>query len=231
MYAHSGFVDALNAKESQTQEPLRVLLTDRVKELCKNRNKTVSVTGHSLGGALATHSAVYVRGIGATCTPLHPRPSFSTVVYTFGSPRVSKDSSAAMYDAELKDKTFCIVHQDDIVTQVPLYCWGYRHVGNRVHIQDDGAISSDPAFSERLLSLAKRITENLVAWTRVLIMLACGGVGDHFLRVSSLNSTAPVPKFFIQFLNTDGYIGALAQACQLPAWLERRGGSLAISKV
>jgi triacylglycerol lipase len=67
------------------------------------------VTGHSLGGALATLAALDI----ANHTPFH-RPK----VYTFGAPRVGNPSFAAAYDAKVKE-SMRIVNVHDYIPLEP----------------------------------------------------------------------------------------------------------------
>jgi len=69
----------------------------------------VFVTGHSLGGSLATLCAADVRAsLGAT-----------TTLYTFASPRAGDPAFAARFNAECPD-TWRIVNTEDMVNTVPL---------------------------------------------------------------------------------------------------------------
>lgn len=77
------------------------------------------LTGHSLGGALAMLSARRSSG------PL-------AGVYTFGQPRAGSAAFAFGYDALLRDRTFRLVHADDIVPRVPWLPGGYRHAGHEI---------------------------------------------------------------------------------------------------
>jgi triacylglycerol lipase len=77
------------------------------------------ITGHSLGGALATVATQRlehiskIREIIAAC-------------YTFGSPRVG-DSH---YDIEFKSPIYRVVNTTDVVTVIPLLAMGYVHIGD-----------------------------------------------------------------------------------------------------
>ena len=81
------------------------------------------VTGHSLGGALATLAA---RGIAAHC-PGVP----AVTVYTFGSPMVGSDAFGVDYDASIPD-TYRCVNDQDLVACLPPPALGYGPVG-RTH--------------------------------------------------------------------------------------------------
>lgn len=95
---HSGFTKAFGFVEQQIRKDLKDL---SVSEDC---NKPLIVTGHSLGGALATIAAkrlqAYIKI--ATC-------------YTFGSPRVGNDE----WFEKTKTPVYRIVNAYDCVTMLP----------------------------------------------------------------------------------------------------------------
>lgn len=89
------------------------------KSLARIGRIPIYITGHSLGGALATIATQYLEA--------NPRFEFQMAAcYTFGSPRVGN----ADYDPNLKTSIFRIVNTTDIVTVVPLLTMGFVHVGD-----------------------------------------------------------------------------------------------------
>jgi predicted lipase len=83
------------------------------------------VTGHSLGGAVATLVALRLfEYIGYT-----PR------VITFGSPRVGCRKLRKIFNRRVPD-ALRFVHDHDIVPWMPV--WPYRHLGNEIHLDDNG---------------------------------------------------------------------------------------------
>src|SRR5258708_2450686 len=82
------------------------------------------VTGHSLGGALATLAAYY----------WPPR-----ALYTFGSPRVVSWKLADVF-RKRKLPGFRVVNSTDIVTRVPFAFWGFRHVGEIGYFTSSGRL-------------------------------------------------------------------------------------------
>ncbi len=131
---HEGF---LNAFDDVKAEVLRV-----VAEELQNNNRTLWVTGHSLGGALATV---------ATAEFLENKLNVQGV-YTFGQPRVGNKTFARRYDSNLPERHFRFVNNNDIVTRVPpeKICikdinLEYHHVGKEVLIKADKSIVVDPS--------------------------------------------------------------------------------------
>lgn len=91
--------------------------------------KKITFTGHSLGGALA---------ILACC--LHGESESQAI--TFGAPRVFDGSKARHHS---KKNIYRIENAGDPVPFMPLYSWGYRHVGDYGYINENLQIVDNPA--------------------------------------------------------------------------------------
>ena len=93
---------------------------------------TVTFTGHSLGGALATLAALDVgyrrKDIGV-----------GVKMYNFGSPRVGNRRFAEIFD-DLVPDAWRIVNMNDGVPGIPRPFMGYHHVGHYVGIDEKGNI-------------------------------------------------------------------------------------------
>ena len=75
----------------------------------------IFITGHSLGGALATLGAAHLSGWGlAAC-------------YTFGAPRIGNKG----FSSSLRTPVYRVVNPLDTVPLVPPWSQGYRHAGVR----------------------------------------------------------------------------------------------------
>jgi hypothetical protein len=105
---HSGFRTAYESVALEIQ-----------KSILKLKDIPLYITGHSLGGALATVATqrlehhLKIREMIAAC-------------YTFGSPRVGNSH----YDIEFKSPIYRVVNTTDIVTVIPLLAMGYVHIGD-----------------------------------------------------------------------------------------------------
>jgi len=97
---------------------------------------SVYVTGHSLGGALATLAAHAIKSA---------HPSVDMTVYTFGSPRVGNKSFAYEYNT-LVNNHFGLISGQDPVSRQPKG-W-YKRVGDRVLIDNLGDIIVRPTYLE-----------------------------------------------------------------------------------
>lgn len=85
--------------------------------LAKHRITTIHCVGHSLGGALATLSADWLKS----------QLSCEVKLYTFGSPRVGLDLFASQATTEIGvDNIFRVYHRTDPVPMVPT--WPFVHV-------------------------------------------------------------------------------------------------------
>lgn len=109
---HKGFHDLL----------LKNNTCDKIQEKVLNilsSHKTIYITGHSLGGALATIFYTYLKSSSSITTSLE--------LITFGCPRTGDIDfcKAIDNDGNIKHR---IVNGSDIITKVPLpLLWSYRH--------------------------------------------------------------------------------------------------------
>ncbi|CAM9523218.1 unnamed protein product [Ascophyllum nodosum] len=110
------------------------------------KNRKLYVTGHSLGGALATLAAAR----------LHYSDNVDvSAMYTFGSPRVFNRQIAAFFDCSdncgtaLKEKYFRCRNNNDVVPRVP-FTPPYKHVGTEIYLDRFGQLSTY-SLSDRLL--------------------------------------------------------------------------------
>jgi hypothetical protein len=80
-----------------------------------NPGYAVVATGHSLGGAVATLAAAYIRKAGTAVD-----------LYTYASPRVGNDAFATFVTAQAGLEVR-VTHVDDPVPRLPPLLFGYRH--------------------------------------------------------------------------------------------------------
>ncbi|KAF7978371.1 hypothetical protein HWV62_743 [Athelia sp. TMB] len=95
---------------------------------------TVTVVGHSLGGAIALLDSVYL--------PLHLPSSTTFKTVTYGLPRVGNPAFANYVDANLH--LTHINNKEDPVPILPGMFLGYVHPAGEVHIQDSGVWDACP---------------------------------------------------------------------------------------
>jgi triacylglycerol lipase len=156
---HAGFYKSL--------ESLWPDAIGRLKSL-RNNNQPIWITGHSLGGALATLA-------GATLDD--EMPEFEVAgIYTFGQPRVGDQIFAQSLDKGMKERFFRAVNNNDIVPRVPSL--KFNHVGNLLYFDSDGKLNQNmslswlnpKAWSDRLRGVFK---------STVNLELESDSVGDH----------------------------------------------------
>jgi len=121
---HRGFKKALDEVWLDLLPYVRIL---------QDKGCKIWVTGHSLGGALATLFAC--------------RYGNTQGVYTFGSPRVGN----AEFGAAIDVKIYRIVNNADIVPRVPPP-WPYVHVGELKFIDSDGILRDTMNEKEPLVN-------------------------------------------------------------------------------
>lgn len=100
----------------------------RLMELYKDETLSITVTGHSLGAALA----LLVANELSTCATHVPH----IAVFSFGGPRVGNQSFADQIEAN-NVKVLRIVNNQDVITRVPIAPnnpWAYSHVGTELRV-------------------------------------------------------------------------------------------------
>jgi triacylglycerol lipase len=105
--------------------------------VCQARKKRpLFITGHSLGGAMAT--------IAAARFIQQDRPF--TSVYTFGQPRALTRDTARIFNIECKDRYFRFHNNNDFVTRVPARLMGYSHIGSYLYISQEQELNRESGF-------------------------------------------------------------------------------------
>jgi triacylglycerol lipase len=94
--------------------------------------RTLWVTGHSLGGALAVLAgSVFSMWVDGPIRSVRG-------IYTFGQPRIGLHPFCGNYDHLLASKTFRFVNNQDLVPRVPFRGWDYADIGEMIHFTSDG---------------------------------------------------------------------------------------------
>jgi hypothetical protein len=130
---HKGFAAAVASVQSKIEEKIG------------GADQPLFFTGHSLGGALATISAMHARDHGFQVK----------AVYTYGGARAGGEQFFDNYGASLRNCTFRLVHGKDIVPSVPPSSVGglgivlieFHHVGRLVRCPQRSSFT-EPAPTE-----------------------------------------------------------------------------------
>lgn len=159
-------------------EAAKSLLNDNelIEAICEQQRlgKPLYLTGHSLGGAVATLTAAGLARFGVE----------GIQVYTFGSPRVGNHGFAALYQHTLP-ASFRYVHQDDLVTRMPWLFGVYRHTGILCFIDGKMSLSVRP-------SLWKYYLERYKTALSGLLMFTWGAFKDHSMLLYIAATAAQV---------------------------------------
>ena len=116
-------------------------INKKFRSLQKKNKRPLFITGHSLGGAMATIAAAKL---------IHVDRPF-TSVYTFGQPRALSRETAQVFNVECKSRFFRFHNNNDIVTRVPARLMGYSHVGDYLYITEEKEIHREVGFWFRFL--------------------------------------------------------------------------------
>ncbi|KAK1977162.1 lipase [Colletotrichum cereale] len=101
-----------------------------------NPSYTIVATGHSLGGAIVTIAAAYLRLDG-----------YPVDIYTYGSPRVGNEAFADFVTAQ-PGAEYRITHVDDPVPRLPPILFGYRHTSPEYWLSTGSATTIDYTIAD-----------------------------------------------------------------------------------
>ena len=131
------------------------LIIEKVNEL---KNHKIYITGHSLGGAMATICA----------KRLQEQKVEVQCLYTYGSPRVGDKR----WVKSLQIPHYRFQNNNDVVCKVPFWIMGYRHHGKNVYIGYNGKIAKMNMWRRFIDSMRGR----LKAWSKWQLF---DGIYDH----------------------------------------------------
>jgi hypothetical protein len=164
-YFHQGFWKAtddiwepLLAKYQQFQQEDR----DKQQNLKQKKVRPLFLTGHSLGGAMATIAAAKL---------IHQDLPFIST-YTFGQPRTMTHNTARIINGKVENRFFRFQNNNDIVTRAPARASGYSHVGSFVYISEDKSLHNDIGWWYRFLDSVEGVIE-------AIPIKGLDGVEDH----------------------------------------------------
>lgn len=152
---HQGFLGAYKDVKSQVFAALNAAVKQ-----CANCR--IILTGHSLGGALAT--------IAAADLIVNKYAGSRLSLYTYGSPRVGNVEFVTWFNNQIKD-SFRVTHADDAVTHVPLDSMGYTHVGFNVHYPNPFKFSASAA------------DQKFCGWTEANTACQSKGIGFNIFKI------------------------------------------------
>ncbi|CAN6276251.1 unnamed protein product [Urochloa humidicola] len=137
---HSGFLGAYDSVRNRIMALITYAVGYQDEDDAENIPRWhVYVTGHSLGGALATLLALEL-----SSSQMAKNGVIFVTMYNFGSPRVGNRRFAEVYNAKVKD-SWRVVNHRDIIPTVPRLM-GYCHVEAPVYLKfgdSKGALVND----------------------------------------------------------------------------------------
>ncbi|KAI8109047.1 hypothetical protein M9435_005463 [Picochlorum sp. BPE23] len=154
---HRGFYDAWvgNGYNEKVLEKVQSFLSSRRKDTSDEIK--IHISGHSLGGALASLCAIDVYTL-LQAENLSATDCIS--VYTFGQPRVGNRAFAVDYDAKIRNH-FSVIHDQDPVVRIPK--GNYKRNGARIIINQKGDLIVNPTFLEtHLLNGQTRVRDHFI---------------------------------------------------------------------
>jgi len=105
-----------------------------------SRKRQIFITGHSLGGALATLAALDLQ--------TRYTGEYAVRMINLASPRVGDYSFARMFDS-LIPNAVRVVFTRDVVPGLPKFGCMFKHVGHEVNINKKGNALVDPSAMEK----------------------------------------------------------------------------------
>lgn len=159
---HSGFYNALldiweRREMWEYIQKLRDRGTDEVEQPVwlkglKKPKRSLWLTGHSLGGAMATLAAAW----------LAERKIPFNGAYTFGQPRCGDENFQIAFDSKLNKRFFRFQNNNDIVTRIPARLMGYEHVGRYIHITENRELKADISWWHRFVDRLEGVVKNII---------------------------------------------------------------------
>ncbi|KAJ3759648.1 alpha/beta-hydrolase [Lentinula raphanica] len=162
---HAGFLAAWNTVSVQ----VLAILTEQL--LLHAEIQAIVTCGHSLGGSLATLSAISAKQHFSQCR---------VSTYSYGAPRTGNKAFSAFVNQSMGEDAFRVVHtHDGVPTMIPRYL-GYHHHGIEYWQ------SSEPAIVENVVK-CKSDGED----PKCSLSIPSGGVNDAHLTYFGIVATTP----------------------------------------
>ena len=153
----------------------------------KGPGQSLWVTGHSLGGALATLAVDRLTDAGVAINGL----------YTYGQPRVGDRDFARQFDKKMGQSSFRFVNDEDVVTRVPPPP-GYKHIGKMCFFDNKGVLFLENTLWHWWRSVSEGVAQRTEAGAAETATQNPNGPGDHnlgyYLRNLQQNYAAQQPK-------------------------------------
>ncbi|HJD59410.1 MAG TPA: ankyrin repeat domain-containing protein, partial [Rickettsia endosymbiont of Omalisus fontisbellaquei] len=162
---HTGFHEALMThwdRENDNEKPLKEIIKKYLNDYPKAK---IYITGHSLGGAMASIAYCKLLELGTKIGK--PIEIDNVSLYTYGQPLWMTANSEAIVKELFKGNYYRIANYQDLVPTVPPESLGYKHLGELYYLHKDGRMIDQKTFDQ--IKLQKdtegysQITNNPVA--------------------------------------------------------------------
>ncbi|XP_002525127.2 phospholipase A1-IIgamma [Ricinus communis] len=137
---HQGFLSIYTSDNPQSQfnkTSVREQIFETLKELVdkyENEDISVTVTGHSLGAALATLSAVDIVANGLNRSDDQASKACPVTAFVFACPRTGDRAFREVSDSFSDLRILRVTNTPDIIPKVPPLAIGYRDVGQNLEL-------------------------------------------------------------------------------------------------
>jgi triacylglycerol lipase len=132
----------------------------------ERKSRSLWVTGHSLGAALATIAVAKLR---------LEKDEPVNGLYTFGQPRTSDRDFAKNFDGDFGSQTFRYVNNNDIVPRVPFRSMSYSHIGTFKYFDSNGDQRDDISWWDKIVDRVRGGFDDLLA-------PGTDGIKDHSME-------------------------------------------------
>ena len=179
--AHAGFL----ASWAEIESPILAAVSSA---LASHPDYTITVTGHSLGGGVATLAAASLRAAHGAAD-----------LYTYGSPRVG-NHSMVKYVMSLSGGNYRVTHAADPVPLLPPAILGYRHLSPEYWLVGD---SMAPGYGPQDVKVCKGLLTRECNGGTHLEDIRTSDHSSYFQQVSACKSKQ-------SFASVGGLLGDLS---------------------
>jgi hypothetical protein len=144
-----------------------------------NGRRSLWITGHSLGGALAMVTAAFLANV--------PNPGVAGV-FTYGQPRVGDPQFRVRYESSLGRVTFRCVNDRDLVPHLPP-----RELGSTERAIANGSVHAIAALADTLASRSQEPPDRYEHAGQLRLLLPNGDVNQDLAAEASSE-----PRFLAQ---------------------------------
>ncbi|KEY67829.1 hypothetical protein S7711_04967 [Stachybotrys chartarum IBT 7711] len=203
---HAGFGTAWKEIESKATAAVAAAVA-------ANPGYSVVATGHSLGGAVATIAAGYLRR------------SHAVDIYTFGAPRVG-NAAFSQFITDQAGGEFRVTHVDDPVPRLPPMIFGYRHISPEYWLSTGDGDNLEFAVGDVIVcqgisttgcNAGTNVGLNIPAHLNYIVEISSCGPAFSFRQASEVSDEELAVRLHEWALADQEYAAAINGAAAAPA--------------